>query len=144
MSAGTGISHSEFNASKTESVHLLQVWLLPAVRGLKPSYAQKAFNSEQKRNNLLPVASGEPRVLESNEAVHIHQDATFYLAVLEAGKLLTHELRSGRRAYFFLIQGALAAENVEMSAGDYAKISEEKALKFKAREPAEFLLIDLP
>lgn len=144
MSAGTGISHSEFNASKTEPVHLLQVWLLPAEGGLKPSYEQKAFNSEQKRNNLLPVASGEPRVLESNEVVRIHQDATFYVSALEAENSLTHELRSGRRAYLFVIHGALAANSMEMNAGDYAKISEEKVLKFEARKPAEFLLIDLP
>jgi hypothetical protein len=144
MSAGTGISHSEFNASQTEPVHLLQVWLLPAVRGLKPSYEQKAFQPEGKRGKLLAVASGEPRVAESNDVVRIHQDATFYLASLEPGQALTHALGAGRRAYLFVIEGGLRANGKEMNAGDYAKISEEKGLEFGAREAAEFLLIDLP
>lgn len=144
MSAGTGISHSEFNASQTEPVHLLQIWLLPAERGLKPSYEQKPFPTEAKRGRLLPVASGEPRIVETNDLVRVHQDATFYLSSLESGHALRQTLGEGRRAYAFVIQGDLVANGHEMRAGDYAKISEERILEFEGRRSSELLLIDLP
>jgi redox-sensitive bicupin YhaK (pirin superfamily) len=145
MSAGTGITHAEFNASKKEPVHFLQIWVQPAVRGLKPSWEQKSFSSDARRGILLPVASGERGLYESqNGAVHIQQDATFYLSSLPAHKKVEHELKHGRRAYAFLIDGQLAFNGNALAQGDIAKVSGGNVLTFEAQKPSELLLIDLP
>ena len=139
MSAGTGIRHSESNATKTEPVHLLQFWIQPAERGLKPSWEQKQFTREQRRSRLLPVASGQP--LEG--ALHIHQDATVYISALVAGDQLTHELAPGRRAYLFVINGALALNGKALAAGDQARVENERRLELQASKPGQLILLDL-
>ncbi len=145
MSAGTGITHSEFNASKKEPVHLMQIWVQPAVRGLEPGWEQKSFAPEARQGVLLPVASGEERLLKGqNGMVQIHQDTTFYLSSLLAGKNVQHELRPGRRAYLFVIDGHLTFNMNKLEKGDLAKITDEKLLDFKSHPSSEFLLIDLP
>jgi len=145
MSAGTGITHSEFNPSKSEPVHFLQIWVQPAVRGLKPSWEQMSFTSEARKGVLLPVASGEKNLSVTRPgAVQIHQDATFYLSSLSASEKVAHELKDGRRAYAFLIDGQVSLNGKKLERGDIAKVSEEKVLAFEAPKSAELLLIDLP
>lgn len=140
MSAGTGIRHSERNASKTEPLHLLQFWIHPAERGLKPSWEQKEFTRQQRQSRLLPVASGRP--LEG--ALRIHQDATVYISSLSAGERAALELASGRRAYLFVIDGALALNGKSLAASDQARVENELRLELHASKSAELLLIDLP
>jgi redox-sensitive bicupin YhaK (pirin superfamily) len=145
MSAGTGITHSEFNPSKKEPVHFLQIWVHPAVRGLKPSWEQKSIDPDARRGVLLPVATGEERLLKGkNGAVKIHQDATFYLSSLTAGQNVGHEFKASRRGYLFVIDGQLTLNGNKFEKGDVAKITGEKLIDFKAQTPSEFLLIDLP
>jgi redox-sensitive bicupin YhaK (pirin superfamily) len=145
MSAGTGISHSEFNASKDEPVHLMQIWVQPAVRGLKPSWEQKSFLPEARREVLLPVASGEEQMLKGkNGIIKVHQDATFYQSTLHAGKKLQYELRPSRRAYLFIVDGQVMLNENKLEKGDTAKVTDEKLLAFEAQKSSELLLIDLP
>jgi len=145
MSAGTGVRHSEYNASKEEPCHLLQLWLLPARKGLEPSWEQKRFTREQRTGRLLPVAVPvEHR--EEKGAVGVHQDATIYASLLPAGQTATHALAPGRHAYLFLIAGQLQVNDPALRAGDQARISDESTLRLAAPPdaPADFLLLDLP
>ena len=140
MSAGTGIRHSESNASKTEPLHLMQFWIHPAERGLKPSWEQKEFTHQQRQSRLLPVASGRPL----DGALRIHHDATVYISALSAGDQAALELVAGRRAYLFVIDGALVVNGKALSAGDQLRAENEARLELQASKAAELLLIDLP
>lgn len=144
MSAGTGISHSEFNASSKELVHFLQIWILPAVRNLKPSWEQRRFPPEARQGRLLPVASGNEALLREDGVVRIHQDATLYLAALGAGEKLRHEVSRDRRAYLFAPSGAIGLKEHQVASGDVAKVTGEVRLSFDAQKSSEILLIDLP
>jgi redox-sensitive bicupin YhaK (pirin superfamily) len=139
MSAGTGIRHSEFNPSATELVHLYQIWLLPSVAGLAPSYEQKAFTADERHNRLRLVASptGEAGSLT------IQQDARLYLATLNAGTTLTHELPTDRHAWLQVLRGAVTLNGTPLATSDGAAISDETHLTIAATEPAEVLLFDL-
>lgn len=143
MSAGTGINHSEFNASREEPVHFLQLWIVPSVKGLEPSWEQKSFPPEARRGRLLPVASGEEALIQRSGAVRIHQDATLYLATLDASSKLVHEIGPGRRAYLFLVNGTVTLGGHKLQSGDVAKVTGEINLSFEAEKPSEILLIDL-
>lgn len=141
MSAGTGVYHSEINPSKDTPAHLLQMWFLPDTRGLTPSYEQKGFPREAKIGKLLPVVSN--RNYDGN--LHIHQDMTIYLSILEPGKELAYSTEAGRRTHLFVIDGTLTLNGTEtMSQGDAARIENETDLRFAAESEAEFMLIDLP
>ncbi|GMN99964.1 pirin family protein [Parageobacillus thermoglucosidasius] len=142
MSAGTGIIHSETNPSPTEEVNFLQLWFLPEVRGLTPSYERTTFNVEKMKNALLPVVAKNP---SSPEITHIHQDLTIYLSDLEAGRELTFAQQEGRRIFFFVIEGdvALNGEAV-LHKRDSARITETPALHITSGNGARFMLIDLP
>ena len=139
MSAGTGITHSEFNASQDEVVHLLQIWILPKYTGLQPSYEQKYFDVKEKQDRLRLVASPDGR----DGAVTIHQDALMYAGILNNGRELDHSLASGRRAYAHVARGALKVNGKQLNAGDGAKITNENKIAFAAVEDAELLLFDL-
>ncbi len=139
MSAGTGVTHSEFNASQSETVHLLQIWILPKHNGLQPSYEQKYFDARGKQDKLLLVASPEGR----DGSVTLHQDASMYAGILSKGKELNHSLANGRRAYLQVAQGALNVNGERLKAGDGAKITGEKTITFTAAEDSELLLFDL-
>jgi redox-sensitive bicupin YhaK (pirin superfamily) len=142
MSAGAGVLHSEFNHSQDEPVHLLQIWILPEERGLKPSYEQKSFPTEEKRNRLRLVASRDAR----DGSVTIHQDASIYCALLDPGKALTHELVPGRHAWIQVTRGALEVNGTRIAAGDGAAVDDEKLVKIAApagSATSEFLLFDL-
>jgi redox-sensitive bicupin YhaK (pirin superfamily) len=140
MSAGTGVMHSEFNPSPQEPVHLLQIWIQPDVKGVQPSYEQKAFPDAARRGRLLQVASGDG----SQDSVTIHQDARVYASVVEPGDRLTHELLPGRLAYLHLVRGALQVNGMALAGGDGAKVVDEAALTILAEGPSELLLFDLP
>jgi hypothetical protein len=142
MSAGTGVLHSEFNHSPNELVRLLQIWIFPEQRGLKPSYEQKTFSTEEKLNKLRLVASRDG----SEGSVTIHQDVRLYAGLLEGGKGVRHELPAGRGAWIQVTSGAVEVNGKRLVAGDGAAIEEEKGLEITGRDEqgrAEFLLFDL-
>jgi redox-sensitive bicupin YhaK (pirin superfamily) len=139
MSAGTGVTHSEFNPSRDEPVHLLQIWLLPRQRGLAPGYEEKRFPPETRRGALRLIAARDGR----EGAVTIHQDADLWTALLEPGESVRHILEAGRHAWIHVAAGAVSANSVPLRAGDGAAISDERAVEVTASERAEILLFDL-
>ncbi|MGE3808844.1 MAG: pirin family protein [Gemmataceae bacterium] len=139
MSAGTGITHSEFNPSASAPVHLYQIWLLPARKGIEPSYEQKRFDDDGLHNQLRLVASPESAL----GSLHIEQDARIYLARLDAGKELQHELPAGRHAWLQVLRGDVALAKHDLHAGDGAAVSKETTLSIAASTDAEVMLFDL-
>jgi redox-sensitive bicupin YhaK (pirin superfamily) len=131
------VSHSEFNPSDTEAVHLLQIWILPERRDLPPSYEEKAF-SEQ-RGTLRLIAANDGR----EGAVTIHQDAQVYATVLDAGQTVVHSLSEDRYAWLQVAHGRVSLNEVELKQGDGAAVSNESELTIAARDQAEVLLFDL-
>ncbi len=140
MSAGTGIVHSEYNQSKQRPVHLLQLWVLPRTKGLKPRWAQRQFSLAERSGKLLPVVSSG----QIDGTLKIDQDAAIYVSALEAGAGLTHESRPGRKGYLFAIAGRVGVNGVALAPGDQARIADEPQLKLKAAENAELIFLDLP
>ncbi len=139
MTAGTGVTHSEFNHSQVAPVHLLQIWILPAEKGLAPSYEQRAFAPEQKRGRLTLVAAHDGR----DGALTVHQDAEIYAALLDAGKSVSHRLAAGRHAWLHLAHGAVVLNGHALTEGDGAAVSDEEVLAISAETDAELLLFDL-
>ena len=139
MSAGTGVLHSEFNASDSEPAHLLQIWIIPESMGIEPGYEQKQFTNDEKRNTLRIVASRGGR----DGSLGIHQDLDLYASVLEAGQALEHRFAPGRRGFLQLIRGELTVNGAEVHAGDGVAIEKESALTIESTEQAEFLLFDM-
>jgi len=146
MSAGTGVRHSEYNASKETPLHLVQLWVLPAMKELDPSWEQKQFTRGERAGRLLPVAV--PSTGKKNDAaVRIHQDATIYASFLRSGDAVQHPLKAGRRAYLFVWQGELTLNGEILSAGDQARVTDETELKLgvpSGGAGADLLLLDLP
>ena len=139
MSAGTGIRHSEANASETQAVHLLQIWIEPNQTGLTPSYEQKHFTQVEKQGTFRLVASSDGR----DGSVTIHQDAAIYAAVLSADQALAYKLEAPRRAYLHLARGRVSLNGYPLEAGDGAKVTGPETLNLTALEQAEVLLFDL-
>ncbi len=139
MSAGTGITHSEFNARQDEPVHLLQIWLLPDRRGLAPGYEQKAIPESEERGVLRLLASRDGR----DGTVTIHQDVDLYASRLEPGERVKHALADGRHAWLQMVRGRIEVNGTPLAAGDGAAVSAESALEMVAQESAHFLLFDL-
>jgi redox-sensitive bicupin YhaK (pirin superfamily) len=139
MTAGTGIRHSEFNASADEPVHLYQIWLLPDRNGHEPSYEQKPFDPAGRHNQLQLVAS--PDGAESS--LSIHQDARIYLADLDAERELTLDLAPSRHAWLQVLRGAVESNGVRLETSDGAAVSEETSLRLRAVGAAEVMLFDL-
>ncbi len=139
MTAGTGVSHSEMNASKSERVHFLQIWILPEREGLRPGYRQKSFADEERRGRLRLLAS---RGGDDGSLV-IHQDVKLYDARLSEGQEVTHALGEGRHAWLQVVRGSVSVNGTALGAGDGAAISEETALRVSAESESEFLLFDL-
>ena len=139
MSAGTGIRHSEYNASKTEPVHFLQIWIIPERRGIAPGYEQKAFPASEKQGRLRLVASRDGR----EGSVTLHQDADMYATLLGQGQQAAHELRPGRGAWIHVARGSVALNGTPLSAGDGASISAPGRLVLDQGQDAEVLLFDL-
>jgi redox-sensitive bicupin YhaK (pirin superfamily) len=140
MSAGTGVRHSEKNPSPAEAVHLLQIWILPHTVGLDPSYEQKAFTEDDRRNNLRLIASSD-----GNEgSVVIHQDASLYASIIDEGANVTHLMPETRYGWLQVARGAVDVNGEPADQGDGAVIVGESKIEITAREPAEVLLFDLP
>ena len=139
MSAGTGVTHSEFNPSREAPVHLLQIWLLPNQRGLPPSYEEKRFPPEALRGRLALIAAGDGR----QGAVTIHQDADLWTARLGPGESVRHDLKPGRHAWLQVARGAVSLGGMPLGAGDGAALTDERTLEISATAPAEVLLFDL-
>jgi quercetin 2,3-dioxygenase len=140
MTAGTGIEHSEFNPSESEPVHLYQIWLFPERRGLTPSYDQRAFPDEERVGKLRLVASPDGR----DGSLTIFQNALVFLATLNADGPVSHKLAPGRHGWVQVLRGAIKLNDVELSTGDGAAVSEESVLAFRAARPAEVMVFDLP
>ena len=144
MSAGTGVMHSEYNQSHSEAVHFLQIWLLPGVRSLRPSYEQKHFSSEEKRRSLRLVASPEGR----DGSVTIHQDVRLFATELEGAETVTLELAAGRHAWLQVARGSANlrsnGESAAVSAGDGIAVSEAPSVEISGTAGrAELLVFDL-
>ncbi len=137
MTAGRGVIHSEMNDSRTDPVHLLQIWIQPERRGLEPGYEQKDFTKA--RGPLVRVASRDGR----DGSLTIHQDATVYRARLEPGTEAVHELAPGRHAWVQVASGEIDINGMPLAAGDGAAISSEKAVRIRAKSGSDALLFDL-
>jgi quercetin 2,3-dioxygenase len=137
--AGTGITHSEYNPSASETAHFLQIWITPQHKSLQPSYQQQRFDEAQKRGRLQLIASPEGEA----SSVSIDQDVELYACILDPSEIAVHTFRPGRHGWVQLLRGTLRANAVEMRAGDGAAVSEEPELQIAAVEPAEFLLFDM-
>jgi quercetin 2,3-dioxygenase len=139
MSAGTGVSHSEFNASADEPVRLLQIWIFPREKGLAPEYEQKTFSAADRRARLRLVASADGR----DGSVTIHQDAAIYAAQLRAGERVAHELAPDRHAWVQVARGRVQLNGHTLEEGDGAALSAEAHVELTGAGDAEILLFDL-
>jgi redox-sensitive bicupin YhaK (pirin superfamily) len=148
MSAGTGLRHSEFNPSPTEPTEIVQLWLIPAVPQLTPSWEQKRYPLEERTGKLLPIAVPAGSSNKPAHAVEVHQDATIYTSLLASGQSVTHTLAPGRRGYIFVINGELDLNGQTLRAGDQARVTDETELRLSGPSngaaPADFLLLNLP
>jgi redox-sensitive bicupin YhaK (pirin superfamily) len=138
MTLGSGAWHSEQNASDTEPMRFIQMWILPREQGLPPSVEQKVFTKEDRRGRLLRIISGEDR-----ESVLVHQDAGVYVASLEPGERVEHAFRPGGGAYLYLIDGAVRVNNEELATGDAARIRDEPQIVVEAEGPSELLMVEV-
>ena len=139
MSAGTGVAHSEFNASDSETAHLYQIWMFPDRQGYKPAYDQKHFTDADKRGKLRLVVSPGGR----DGSVQIRQDNELYATVLAPGESVEHALKPARHAYVQVARGSVTLNGEPLEAGDGAAISQEKSLQLTGVNDAEVLLFDL-
>ncbi len=136
MSAGTGVVHSEFNPSRKDPAHLLQIWILPERKGLQPAYEQLSFADSDLRNQFSLVAGPKAPVT-------VHQDANLYIARIDKGVELKQSLQTGRYAWVQIARGAVKLNGMELQAGDGAAVSKETQIRVVAEQPSEVLLFDL-
>jgi redox-sensitive bicupin YhaK (pirin superfamily) len=139
MSAGTGVTHSEFNASKSEQLHFLQIWLLPAKAGIAPGYEEKNFSAADKQGRLRLIASPDG----SDGSVTIHTDAKVYAGLLDAGQSAQLPLAKGRGAWVHVARGEAKVNGRAVSAGDGVALEDEAVLKVEGVQGAEVLVFDL-
>jgi len=139
MSAGSGVTHSEFNPSTTEPLHLLQIWIFPEKRGIEPKYEQKAFDLDARRGELILVASHDGR----DGSLTIHQDAAIRAGRLATKARVRHELGAGRHAWLQVVRGRIAIGTETLEAGDGVAISDEPSIELAAESDAEVLVFEL-
>lgn len=139
MSAGRGVLHSEYNPSREEPVHFLQIWIEPSVRGIAPGYEQVHVDDAAKRGRLALIAGPSG----SGAAVTIHQDARVYAALVDGAERVRHDVASGRRAYVHVARGRVDVNGVSLAAGDAAKVEKEAAVELANGDRAEVLVFDL-
>jgi len=139
MSAGTGVRHSEFNASDRDLVHFLQIWILPENNGLQPSYEQKAFSSHEKHGRLLLVGSRDGR----EGSVTVHRDVDLYATVLNEGEAIVHELADGRRGWVQMARGSATLNEMQLYPGDGVAINGPLRLQLTGTSESEILLFDM-
>jgi len=140
MSAGSGVTHSEFNHSASEGVHFLQVWIQPNVRGIAPGYEEKRFDDAAKAGKLALIASPDG----AQGSVTIHQDARVYAALLDNDDGLAHALQPGRRAFVHVVRGTVAVNGQPLSSGDAAQLTDVASVGIASAHAAEVLVFDLP
>ena len=139
MRAGTGVTHSEFNHSKAEPVHFLQVWIIPDERGLKPAYGQLAFDQEAAARSFVLLASRDGR----QGSIQVHQDVDLWGTFIGAGQGRELRLRPGRHAWIHVARGSVSVNGTLLGEGDGAAVSEEEGLQFRSETGAEVLMFDL-
>lgn len=139
MTAGTGVVHSEFNPSDSETAHLLQIWILPAANGLEPGYEQKVFPPEDKRNRWRLVGSADGR----DGSLTVHQDIELHSSLLDAGAEIRYDFDGRRRGYVQLVRGTVDVDGETLQAGDAIAAVDEPTLRIRADEPSELLLFDM-
>ncbi|MFB6276560.1 MAG: pirin family protein [Halothece sp.] len=139
MSAGTGILHSEFNPSKTDPVHLLQIWIIPDQKGIKPAYEQHNFSIDQTPGKLKLIASKKAE----GDCISVQQDVNCYLSMLISGDVVTYNVPPERHVWLQVVKGAVTVNDTPLSTSDGVAVSEENALTIEATEDAEILLFDL-
>ncbi len=139
MTAGTGVTHSEKNASTAEEVHFLQIWIVPEKQRLTPGYEQTRFSVDDKRGRLRLVASRDGR----EGSVTVHQDIALYAGVFEAGERARHEIATGRHAWVHIARGRAKVNGATLSAGDGAALSDESGVDVEGVDGAEVLVFDL-
>jgi hypothetical protein len=140
MSAGRGVQHSEFNASTSEPVHFLQIWIQPNVKGLAPSYEESHFTVQQRRGKLCLIASPD----RAEQSLLIHQDARLYAGLFEQAERATLQIAAGRRLYVHVAQGDIKANGTVLAAGDALKLAGVTTLQLSDAHEAEVLVFDLP
>ena len=140
MSAGSGVTHSEFNGSDETTVHLLQMWIIPARNGTAPRYDQKRFGDGERCGRLRLLVSPDGR----DGSIVIGQDASLYGSILAAGESVEHRPPAGRSTWIHLARGSIALNDTRLDAGDGAGIRDEPRLTIAADEPSELVLFDLP
>ena len=140
MSAGTGLTHSEFNDSKTDEVHFLQLWIMPEKLGITPSYNQKIFNPENRRNKFQTLVS--PRTNQVKGSLTINQQAYISIIDLDAGVYLKYNLHNA--AYFFVISGKVVIENEELNHRDALGVTMTNKVSLRAISDAKLIVIDVP
>jgi len=139
MSAGTGVRHSEFNASQTDPVYFLQIWILPEQDGIEPGYEQKFFSTDDKRGRLRLIGSREGRV----GSVTIHQDADLFATVLADGESVRHELARGRKGWVQVARGSVRLNDSQLAAGDGVAVEGPATLELTGASDTEVLLFDM-
>ncbi len=140
MSAGTGVTHSEYNHSSSEPVHFLQIWLQPNAMGVEPSYDQRRFPVEDRRGRWVLLVSPDGR----DGSIATHQDALMFGSLLASGEILEYRFDAGRQGYLHLARGQLRVGNVTLRRGDGLKVQRHELLELKGIEDSEVLLFDLP
>ncbi len=140
MSAGTGVTHSEFNPSPTAPVHFLQIWLLPSEPGIPPGYEERRFAAEEKRGRLRLVVSPD----RAEGSLAIHQDARLYAGLFDGGESADLQVAPGRRMYVHVARGSLEANGVALGTGDGLGLTDEQRLHIAQGRDAEVLVFDLP
>ena len=138
MTLGSGAWHSEQNASKDEPMRFIQVWIMPAERGLPPSVEQKVFTKEDRTDRWLRIISGD-----GGESVLVHQEASVFVSSVSAGGSVEHSLGSGRGAYLYVISGEIDLNGEQLSTGDAAKVDAESMVRVEATEPSELIMVDV-
>jgi redox-sensitive bicupin YhaK (pirin superfamily) len=139
MTLGSGALHSELNASQDEPMRFIQIWILPNTPGLPPEVEQKVFTRDDRHNRLFEVLSPE-----GGDAVKVHQDAHIYVASLDEGIEVIHQIREGRGIYVYLIEGAAEFDSHPVNTGDAAKVTDQPELSITAHGPSELILADVP
>jgi len=139
MTAGSGVTHSEFNSSKSDSVHFLQIWLFPEKRGIEPSYEQKNFSLAERTGRLRLVASRDG----ADGSLRVHQDERLFASILKPGDRVQHELASARHAWVQVIRGSISVNGQDLTAGDGAALSDETLLTIASKGESELLVFDL-
>jgi redox-sensitive bicupin YhaK (pirin superfamily) len=139
MTLGSGALHSELNASRTEPMRFIQIWILPDTAGLTPEVEQRVFTKEDRTDRLLRVMGPE-----GGEVVKVHQDASVHVASLKPEVEVAHPLRAGRGVYLYVIGGSITLNAEAMATGDTARVTDEEALAVRASEASELILVDVP